>query len=155
MKLEAYEIIAGSNYGGWSNREMACAIVSALDDLQSDDTGILNGYVDICALYREIAELHDEDIDVSDWETEFEERVIDALPPYTYVGWQDNEYLILPDVDQCREDIEYNDLPAADELPDRGQRAGDLHAVISDHGNLSLYQWNPSRWKWDELWSVV
>lgn len=87
---------------------------------------------------------------------------IDALqdfcPPYTYIGMHPgdgSDLGVWPDIEDIESDVRTGDLVKVDDLSELDNvevRDGQLVAVVSDHGNLTLAR---VRVEIEEVWSVV
>ena len=148
IELEAFDVIAGSNHGGWTDRDIAAHLAATLSLVEDDD--ILLRAAD--EMFRDLAGTHDENIDVWDYTNQFNDLVYEYLPPYTGIDWHDNELIVLPCVESMLEDMA--SLGAiGDELPDDTVARPAQCAVVSDHGNVAYYEHNGKRWV--EIWAVV
>ena len=141
--MKAFDVLAGSNFGDCSNREIC---ISLIELLVKEDTGGPLGPVLIPDHYMELAELFDDDengmLDLID-------RLIAdieyycAVPVCCNVAWQRREVIIKPYVDE--------DLPRLEEVPDKFLE--DVLYTVSDHGNVSCWQWVGS--SYDYQWGMV
>lgn len=140
---KAFDVIAGSSAGGWSDREIAAEIIKHCVILSSD-----SGTAE--SLYRELAETADYDIDVQGWTDELIETAEDSLPPYCTIKWQDNELTVLPYIDE--------ELPRHSDHLDHcndGPVPTYEYLHVTDHGNVDLFCWNESKRDFDLIWSMV
>lgn len=138
--IPCWEVITGSSFGGFSDREMVIDMAKAMSAVGEDTAKI----------YKELAECTDDDIDI-DW---FTDLAVDALcahtPEYTYMSWRDNELIVMPDV----EEAQHCEMSGS-ETPERGDYTGQLFLKINERGNVALYRWVDSVTGWRELWSRV
>lgn len=149
--IKCYDVVCGSSIGGWTDREMIASMLEYLDTLRDGDR--------YWQEWRELATTPDEDLDPKDWEELFED-VEHLLPPFTYFGWENNEYLVLPNLAELNLSIQDGDIRTGDELPELPTTCerNDLFAVVNDHGNLTLCESRDFAEKpaeWVEIWSVV
>lgn len=73
-------------------------------------------------------------------------------PDYAYFGATEGDgacFGVWPSIDSLHRD----DIERGEQLPAANSRAALHFAVISDHGNVTLYRRAGSRWR--EVWSVV
>ena len=100
--------------------------------------------------WRSLAGMADDDICVD----EYVDLLGNAdLPPYCSLEWLDGELTVTPSV----EAMAYDDVPTGDELPDDDDEnygQGALFAVVSDHGNVTLYSLSVTH-GWQEVWAIV
>ena len=77
------------------------------------------------------------------------------FPPFCDLQWHDGELIVAPQPDWTINSIAQSQR--ADELPEvpDPKREDDFFLVISDHGNLSLYEYDWVRLDWQEVWAVV
>tara|TARA_R100001143_G_scaffold28420_1_gene28079 strand:- start:2444 stop:2899 length:456 start_codon:yes stop_codon:yes gene_type:complete len=141
--IPAFTVIAGCSLGTWSDRESALAMLDAMAAVGHDVT----------KHYRELAQDTDDNIDL-DWYSDLAVDVLcDHTPKYTYIGWQDGEFTVLPNVEEALEDLE-----SGDELPDCRPVEG-YFCLVNDHGNVTLYRWSgndvTSADDWSEIWAVA
>ena len=103
------------------------------------------------------------DDDSSVWHAEYADdtlaEIMDALddiaPPYCYFGAHEgdgSDYGFWPSVESVEAAVQDSELESGDELPEHYPEGG-LFAVVSDHGNVTLYQAKPV--EFDEVWAVV
>jgi hypothetical protein len=155
IELKAFDVIAGSNHGGWTDRDIAAHLAAILGAVEDDGIVPHNGYGLLRAseeMFRDLAGTHDENIILQDYVDQFYDLVYEYLPPYTGIDWHDNELIVLPCVESMLEDMA--SLGAiGDELPDDTVAKPGQYAVVSDHGNVAYYEHNGKRWV--EIWTVV
>lgn len=136
--IPVFEHIAGSPLGSWTNREITAELIQVLGKTTS---------VDVCGYWKDLAECDDD----SDWIRKMQDAIADEitqnapLPPYCTVSLEDNEWRVRPYIDDS--------LDRVDQLPD--EYTEDELLLINDHGNTSLYTWNPATAEYDEQWAMV
>jgi len=129
--VPAYEHIAGSSLGTWTNRETTIALIKTLETTSNYD----------CApLYKEMAETTDDDTDFM-FETQHEvASYLDdymPMPEFCSVVLDDNEWRVVPSIEQADDECKnFSDYP------DTYQ--GDFILVTNDHGNVTCQQWKPA-----------
>lgn len=148
---EAFDVIAGSNYGGWSDRDICCAIVDFM-------VGNFSDMPRATELFEELAKSSDEDIAngyVEDYTAEIQEYFIDN-EEYLYPEWRDNELILLPQVDYATE-THKDENRISDELPepDSTHHCGETWVIVNERGNTSLYRFLDTVTGWQEVWAVV
>lgn len=141
--VPAYEHLAGSSFGTWSDRETTIALINALDTVQS--------HVDTKPLYKELAALND---DNSESMIEMQEEVTDHLnyympmPEFCSVELYDNEFSVMPNLESAKEDCgiltEYPEVRTTDNI-----------LVVNDHGNVTCQQWNYNKLEYVTIWDMV
>lgn len=139
--LEAFEHIAGQSNGLWSVRETAATMIDVVSMVTNIDTE---------RFWRELAKLTDDQFDeMFEMQEELAEALNDnaPLPPYCYVTLNDNEWSVIPSI----EDAE--DVTRVEELPE--ERTEDELLVVTDHGNATLYTWNWNTFEYRQQWAVV
>ena len=147
---EAFDHIAGSSFGTWSDRETAHAMIEFLN-------GSINTHPRYYELMSELAQCPDDELCdfLSDLDTEISEVFWDT-DDYLYAAFRDNEYTILPAIESAIEDHQ-NDNQIGEELPevDSTHHCGETFVVVNERGNTSLYRFVDTVTGWQELWAVV
>lgn len=139
--ISAWTILAGANQGGWTKREMAVALLKALDQVTEHDitkklwVGLAecddNQEQDIIEVQQNTAELFND---------------VAPLPAYCHVVMENSEWRVIPYVTE-------DDLQKVDEIPD--DYIDDHILQVSDHGNVSCYEWNHGLGAYQEIWAMV
>lgn len=81
-----------------------------------------------------------------------DERIANAeTEPYTYIQTDGPNIFVAPDHDAIEDAILSGDMGHGDELPENGADYLEF-AVISDHGNLTLYYWHDDAWVESQAW---
>ena len=146
---QAFDHIAGSSFGTWTDRETACAMVEFLD-------GSIERHPDYERLLKDVAETSDEDM--CDLVTELGQDVADCIygDDWHYLAFHDNEFMVMPAVESVLEEHrESGDI--GDETPDADSTrpVGSTFVTVNDHGNVSLYRMAGTVEGWQEIWVVV
>lgn len=139
--IKAFEHVAGESTGTWSVRETAATMIDVVAMVTATDVEYF---------WRELAKLNDDQIDeMFELQTELAEELNDSapLPPYCHVTLDDNEWRVTPEVPDPFE------VSRVEGLPD--EYTEDELLVVTDHGNATLYSWNPNTFEYDEAWSMV
>ena len=146
--IPAFEVITGSTQGGYTAREMAVDVITALETVTGCKT------VDTKSDWKYLATCSDDET------TEIDcliAEYIDHLNYYALIPdscsltWQDNELIVLPYID--------DEIPRFDECPD--DFSEDVIYVVNDHGNVTCYRWNPNdvsgsqTGAYNEIWALV
>jgi len=139
--IPAFTTIAGSSHGQQSQRETTLELIDNLS---------LTSQYNCESLYRELAEMTDNDENMFDLQDEVAQYIYDnaPLPEFCSVTLQDNEYIVLP----CLESAEEECKKVAD-IPDDNQ--GDFILYVNDHGNVTCLQWNEGCRAYDVIWDMV
>jgi hypothetical protein len=127
--IPAFEVITGSNYGGYTPREIAVDLITAL--------GKVTGLIDTRSDWQELAAASDDESEViesiiSDYVDHL--NYYAPIPESCSIRWHDNELIVLPYID--------DEIPRYEECPD--SFVDDVVYVVNDHGNVTCYQWNPN-----------
>jgi hypothetical protein len=139
--INAYQHIAGDSGGSCSARETAATMINVVSMVTVIDTE---------RFWRELAELNDDqDGAMCELQEEMAGVLNDnaPLPPYCYIALEDNEWRVTPVIP------EPEDVERVEGLPDDYTEEELL--VVSDHGNATLYTWNPNTLEYDEQWGMV
>lgn len=136
MERKAFDVIAGSSFGGVTNREFVLGILDAL----TDECGLNTTQ----EFYLDLAKVHDDD----DWlangdaindAVQFFNDWTYTLPAFCVLDIRDNEAIILPDLEGVEMD---DDIKRGDDIP--GAYRSDYFLHINDHGNTTLLEWVPT-----------
>jgi hypothetical protein len=147
---EAFDVIAGSSYGTWSDRETAVEMVKFLD-------GSINRHTMYDELMQCIAETSDDSM--SELLDELANDIDDAVmldDEYHYLTFHDNEYIVLPAINGVVEDHQESGN-IGEELPevDSTHHTGETFVTVNERGNTSLYRFVDTVTGWQEIWAVV
>ena len=144
--IPAFEVITGSSFGGFTAREMAVDVITALETVTS--------LIDTKSDWKYLATCSDDET------TEIDcliEEYIDHLNYYAPIPdscsftWQDNELIVLPYID--------DEIERFDDVPE--SFSDDVIYVVNDHGNVTCYRWNPNdvsgsqTGAYNEIWALV
>jgi len=143
--VPAFEHIAGSSFGNWSNRETACALLSTLEKVSDYDCS---------KFYIDIAELHDESDQWFDFQDEIAELLNEymPMPEFCSVVLEDNEFTVRPNLEAAQDDCHtFNDYPDK-KIPDSHS---DFILVVNDHGNVTCQQWDYGKSEYITIWDMV
>lgn len=142
--IPCFTHIAGCSLGSWTPRETACQLIKTLETVSS---------YDCVRLWRDLAESSDDvqyTVDIQDEVCELLNEYA-VLPDYCYIGLEDGEYRVLPDIDSAQEDC-----LNVEELPDSPVDSEQYQVLqVNDHGNATFYCWNEQKQEYIEVWSVV
>ena len=147
---EAFDHIAGSSFGTWTDRETAYAMVQFLN-------GSISTHEYYDRLLDELAQCPDDELCdfITDTAQEIDE-VFWHTDDYMGASFDDNEYVIRPHVESAIDD-HTNDDRLTEELPevDSTHNSGETWMTVNDHGNVPLYRFVDTVTGWQEIWSVV
>lgn len=137
--ISAFTTLAGANQGGWTNREVAVALLKALDQVTEHDI--------TKKLWVGLAEYDDQEQDIIEIQQAIVELFNDValLPAYCHVVMENNEWRVVPYIDEG--------LQRVSEIPD--DYIDDHILQVSDHGNVSCYEWNHGLGSYQEIWAMV
>ena len=122
-------------------------------------TGIAGGNTNAIEDARKVTDFDSEE---TQWTMdELFDYLNDYAPPYAYFGahpgdGSDYGFWLSEDVQQ---EVTDNGGTIGDETPDNNTESGEC-LVISDHGNMTLYGWQPNANRitgshWQEVWAIV
>lgn len=142
--IPCFTHIAGCSSGSWTPRETACQLIKTLETVSD---------YDCFRLWRDLAESSDDDqytVDIQDEACDLLNEYA-VLPDYCYIGLDDCEFRVLPNVEDAREEC-----LSVDELPERPVDSDQYLVLhVNDHGNATLYQWSDQKREYIEVWAVV
>ena len=147
--VPAFTNVAGCSIGTQTARATTAELITVLGTVSQCDT---------CGYWKELAEMCDDDTDTM---FEIQQDVVSDLDDHMpmpfgcYVTLADNEWTVLPSVDSL---LEEGDVEQVDEVPD--ERDADHVYTVSDHGNVTMYEWkyhynDPAADGYVEIWAVV
>lgn len=148
--VPAFTNVAGCSLGTQTARETTAEMIGVLHTVTQVHTE---------PFWKDLAETTDEDTQNM---FEIQQEVANDLdihmpmPQFCSVTLQDNEWTVLPqDLDNIDQD---EGMTKTDELPD--EYLNDFVAVVNDHGNVTMYQWeihtgNIQFGSYKEIWAVV
>lgn len=149
--LLPFETIAGNSLGA-HERDTACELPAYLDRMMN--TGEYPNSIMEAAerIWKEIAACPDDELDLDYWSSDFEDAVSDYLPASCLLTWEDNEYRVLPFIDDENEKL--------NEQPDLTiRRNEDVFYVVNERGNVDCYEWqeyhNTGEKAYRLIWSMV
>ena len=144
--VPAFEHIAGDSLGTWTQRETTAEMIHAIDLISDQDrTSVLWIY---------LAKAADDDLEEM---TGLQEQAADILnehmpmPAYCRVTLQDNEWRVLPYLD---EEVPRMSTDDWDEV-DQNQHGFDHVYVVNDHGNVTCWEWRQDKVEYVSIWSMV
>jgi hypothetical protein len=131
MKFQAFDVLAGSSYGTWTQREV-CAELLRLQDEH------LKVYIDE---WRTLANCSDDDVEIMGGLIDsvidtFNDLADEFLPASCSICWRDNEITVLPFLDDQCPSID----SAVEDVPE--QYVDEIIYMINDHGNVDCYEWD-------------
>jgi len=138
--ISAFESLAGSSSGTWTDRETTAELIRVLDLVQNQ--------ISTAEYYQDLAKCSDDDTQTM---YEIQQEVAGhieyyaPLPDCCSVTLQDNEWQVIPYIDE--------DLPRLEDIPETYTE--DLVYQVNDHGNVSLYKWHPNFREYREVWAMV
>jgi hypothetical protein len=136
--VPAFETLAGSSLGTWSNRAIAYELVSILEKVSQ---------FDCLDFYKTIAACEDD----SDILIIIQEDIVEKLneympmPEFCTVTLQDGEWIVIPYID--------DDLKRVADIPEA--YTDDYVLFVNDHGNVTCYQWNDTKREYVSIWDMV
>jgi hypothetical protein len=141
--IPAWEHVAGSSLGTWSEVEITEALIKAVESIRSDSSVhelredweklnyFLNGRQDHDAIY-------DFQVDAVDLINSH-----GTVEDYCTLDVQDGEWMVRPYID--------DELPRFDDYQDDYQ--GDHVLIVNDHGNATCQRWNGKAYV--TIWDMV
>jgi hypothetical protein len=141
--IPAFEVITGSNQGGYTPRQMAFDVISAIDTV--------TGLIDTTSDWKDLAGMSDDDTqEINDLIEEYVDHLnyYAPIPDSCSISWHDNELIVMPYIDDENEKF--------DEVPE--SFVDDVIYQVSDHGNVTCYRWeriSRLQGKYVEIWSMV
>lgn len=141
--IPAFTVVAGSSFGGVSNREFCADILRAVDTV--------TGYEETYQHWVDLAECSDDDDYVANGDCindamQLFNDNITTMPEFCSLVLFDNEARVLPDIESAIEECEvFEDYPE--------KYHGDFIAVVNDHGNTTCQRWDGS--KYVTIWDMV
>lgn len=127
MKLEAFETLAGSIYGGYTMRMVAAELIARMPNSGANDMQfeLLTALAETSDDEPEtLASIVDEAIDYL--------QCTEVLPPFCSIQWEDNEVRVIPYVD--------DELPRVSDPAELDERTEDYVLSVTDHGNVTLWE---------------
>lgn len=151
--LKPFQTIAGSSYGQQSPRETAIELIAFCSLVEFKDTGAdvatQKAFMEKVQEYTyELASISDEETDsIFEIQEDLAALINDYLPlPVSCtVTLQDNEYIVLPYIDDS--------LPRLAECPETF--VDDVIYSVNDHGNVDCFEWMPAKQEYKNVWSMV
>ena len=141
--LDCPDVLVDNGAGGMSERDVAEDMIAIVAQFDKNESDRLSG---------ELESVDDE------FAHEITEECFDVLyehcPPYSSVGYIDDwpgVIGVIPHVDNVTRDADELCQVVSDLSEDDGE--SDYVSVVSDHGNVTLYQRNDG--ELSEVWSVV
>jgi hypothetical protein len=140
--IPAFEVITGSSYGGFTQREMAVDLLKAVE--------LVTSQIDTKADWQDLAEYSDDDSEINDLISEYVDHLNEyaPIPDSCSISWQDNELIVMPYID--------DEIEKFEEVPD--DFSDDVIYQVSDHGNVTCFHWeriSRLQGKYVEIWAMV
>lgn len=139
--VPAYEHLAGSSFGTWTERETVFRLLEIVDSTTNQDT---------LSLYKDLAKYGDDDTVIMELADDAVDLLNESMPmpEFCSVTLNDNEYHVMPCLGNAQEEcVSYEDYPE--------EKHGDFILVVNDHGNVTCQQWDYNKLEYVTIWDMV